>query len=106
MKPFSRLGDQSLVPEDTHHLPCCTHTCIGPATTGSPNVIVNGQPALRVGDEGVHEKCCGPNTWVAVKGSTTVIVNGRQAHRLNDEDEHCGGPGFMVEGSPDVLVGG
>ena len=74
--------------------------------TGSQNVMVNSRPALRVTDNGVHSHCCGPNTWVAVKGSMTVLINNLQAHRLNDADQHCGGPGYMIEGSPDVLVGG
>lgn len=100
------MGDQSKVPVDAHGLPCCPHTCQGPAIIGSPNVLVNGRPALRVTDTGVHATCCGPNTWVAMKGSLTVLINNLQSHRLNDMDQHCGGPGFMIEGSPDVLVGG
>ena len=40
-----------------------------------------------------------------MKGSTTVLINNLQAHRLYDLDQHCGGPGFMVEASPDVFVG-
>jgi hypothetical protein len=63
-------------------------------------------PALRVTDTGIHFRCCGPNTWIAREGSSTVFINLLPAHRLFDEDEHCGGLGFMVEGSPNVLVGG
>jgi uncharacterized Zn-binding protein involved in type VI secretion len=73
---------------------------------GSPNVNVNGRPALRVGDPGVHAACCGPNTWTATIGSGTVFINKKPAHRLNDMDTHCGGIGKMVEGSPDVITGG
>jgi uncharacterized Zn-binding protein involved in type VI secretion len=90
---------------DTHGRECCPHECIGPAVTGSPDVIVNNQPALRVDDSGIHALCCGPNTWVAIDGSETVLINNRKAHRLDDLDQHCGGPGRMVDGSPDVLVG-
>lgn len=68
--------------------------------------MVNNMPALRVTDTGIHAACCGPNTWVAIEGSTTVFINNLPAHRLNDQDMHCGGLGFMIEGSPDVLVGG
>jgi uncharacterized Zn-binding protein involved in type VI secretion len=106
MRRQSRLGDRSLVPKDDHRLPDCSHKCIGPAQTGSPNVDVNGRPALRVTDSGVHHRCCKANTWVAIKGSTTVFINNLEAHRLGDADQHCGGPGYMVEGSEDVLVGG
>ncbi len=79
--------------------------CIGPAVTGSPDVQVNTRPALRVGDAGVHAHCCNTNTWVAVEGSASVFINNVPAHRLGDLDEHCGGPGFMVQGSGDVKVG-
>lgn len=106
MKPQSRLGDQSEVPEDGHGKPCCDHKCVGPAQTGSPNVLVNGKAALRVTDRGVHSRCCGSNDWIAVEGSQTVWINNLQAHRKDDKDQHCGGPGYMIEGSPNVLVGG
>jgi hypothetical protein len=43
---------------------------------------------------------------VAVAGSQTVSINNLQAHRLNDRDQHCGGPGYMIQGSPDMMVGG
>ncbi|MEP7351895.1 MAG: PAAR domain-containing protein [Acidobacteriota bacterium] len=102
----SRLGDQSEVPSDSHGNPCCPHKCVGPAQTGSPTVFVNAKAALRVTDRGVHSKCCGPNTWEAVEGSQTVIINNVQAHRLQDKDQHCGGPGYMIEASSDVFVGG
>ena len=106
MPAQSRLGDKSQVPADAHGCPACPHSCIGPAVAGSPNVNVNGKPALRVGDPGVHAACCGPNTWTATIGSCTVFINKKPAHRLNDMDTHCGGVGKMVEGSPDVITGG
>src|SRR5579871_2044170 len=99
MQPQSRLGDNSQVPADAHSCPKCPHTAIGPAMEGSPNVMVNNQPALRVTDTGVHAACCGPNIWIAMEGSGTVQINNLQAHRLYDADMHCGGPGFMVEAS-------
>jgi hypothetical protein len=68
--------------------------------------MINGRPAVRVGDPGVHAACCGPNTWTAQSGSGTVIINGKAAHRLGDADQHCGGMGKMIEGSSDVIVGG
>ncbi|MBI4890142.1 MAG: hypothetical protein HY821_05915 [Acidobacteria bacterium] len=105
-QPVSRKSDRSFVPQDSHNRSCCTHAAIGPAVEGSQNVIVNSLPALRVGDAGVHSTCCGPNTWLAKTGSSTVLVNGRRIHRLKDIDQHCGGPGYMVDGSPDVIAGG
>src|SRR5262245_15696662 len=106
MPPQCRLGDKSMVPADAHGCPACPHPCIGPAVTGSPNVMVNKRPGTRVTDRGIHCCCCGPNTWVASAGSSTVMINNLKAHRLGDKDDHCGGVGQMIEGSPNVIVGG
>jgi len=54
----------------------------------------------------VHSGCCGSNTWVAANGSDSVFINGRPAHRVGDDDEHCGGIGQMIAGSPNVFTGG
>lgn len=100
-----RLGDKANVPLDSHGCPACPHPAAGPAIQGSPDVNVNGRPALRVDDPGIHAACCGSNTWTATKGSTTVFVNGKAAHRMGDQNRHCGGMGQLVEGSPNVVVG-
>ena len=102
----ARLGDKSQVPSDAHGCIACPHTCVGPAVAGSPDVKVNGKPAIRVGDNGVHSSCCGGNTWVAQAGSGTVFINNQAAHRLGDADTHCGGSGKMIEGSSNVITGG
>ena len=99
------MGDKAENPADTHGKPCCAHDVIGPAIDGSPDVFVNSRKALRVTDPGVHSSCCGPNTWNAAAGSPTVFINNLNAHRLGDETMHCGGPGKLIEGSPDVIVG-
>ncbi len=106
MPPQARLGDKALVPADAHGCPACPHTATGPAIAGSPNVVVNGRPAIRVDDPGIHAACCGPNTWNAKTGSGSVFINGRAAHRLGDVVKHCGGMGQTVEGSANVFVGG
>jgi uncharacterized Zn-binding protein involved in type VI secretion len=72
---------------------------------GSPDVNVNGRPALRKDDVGIHAACCGPNMWKATAGSSTVNINGKPAHRLNDAQQHCGGNGQLIEGSADVIIG-
>ncbi len=105
MQPQARVGDKSKVDHDVHGCPACPHTAVGPATVGSPNVLVNSKPAVRVGDTGVHAACCGSNTWTASTGSNTVFINGKPAHRKEDADQHCGGVGKMIEGSPNVLTG-
>jgi uncharacterized Zn-binding protein involved in type VI secretion len=106
MPAQGRLGDKSQVPTDAHGCPSCPHGAEGPAIAGSPNVLTNKMPSLRVGDNGVHTPCCGANTWVAQAGSGTVFINNKQAHRLGDADQHCGGVGQMIEGSNNVMVGG
>ena len=75
------------------------------------HVVIHRSPrprriALRQGDHGIHAACCGPNTWTAQAGSGTVKINGQGAHRLGDADTHCGGTGKLIEGSPNVIVGG
>jgi uncharacterized Zn-binding protein involved in type VI secretion len=106
MPAQGRLGDKSQVPTDAHGCPSCPHGAEGPAIAGSPNVLTNTMPSLRVGDNGVHTPCCGANTWVAQAGSGTVFINNKQAHRLGDADQHCGGVGQLIEGSNNVMVGG
>jgi len=106
MPPQGRLGDKSQVPADAHGCIACPHPCIGPAVGGSPDVMTNSRPSLRVGDPGVHAACCGPNTWTAAAGSGTVFINNKAAHRLGDADTHCGGSGKLIEGSNNVIVGG
>ncbi len=69
----------------------------GHGKQGSPDVLINGHAALRVGDPG--EK------WRAEKGSRGVLINGIPAHRLGDETSHHTGNGQLVEGSPDVFIG-
>lgn len=106
MPPQGRLGDKSEAPMDAHGCPKCPHNVQGPAITGSPTVLVNNKPALRITDMGVHAPCCGPNMWQAALGSATVMINYLPAHRKGDLDIHCGGPGNLIDGSPDVLTGG
>ncbi len=106
MPPQARVSDMSSVNADAHGCPACPHPCIGPAIEGSPDVMVNNLPAVRVGDHGVHAACCGPNMWTAAEGSSTVMINNKAAHRQNDSDTHCGGDGQMVAGSPTVITGG
>lgn len=46
MPAAARLGDRSNCPSDSHGNECCPHNVTGPATEGSPNVFINGKPAL------------------------------------------------------------
>ena len=101
----ARIGDQC---QGTcvHGCPVEPHVVIGTAIAGSPDVLVNGKPAVRLDDNGIHGACCGPNTWVAQKGSSSVFINGKPAIRMGDMTRHCGGIGNMTQGSSDVITGG
>lgn len=106
MPALGRLGDSSQTFADNHGCPACPHPAIGPAIAGSADVNVNGKPALRVGDRGIHTVCCGPNQWTALAGSSNVFINGKPVHRLGDAVKHCGSVGRLIAGSPNVSAGG
>ncbi len=101
----ARVGDSASCPADAHGCPACPHPVVGPAVSGSPDVLINGASALRVGDPGVHAACCGPNSWVVASGSGTVFINNVAAARLGDMTAHCGGVGALISGSGDVILG-
>jgi uncharacterized Zn-binding protein involved in type VI secretion len=105
MPGAGRLRDKAEVKADAHGCPGCPHNAKGPAILGSPTVLINDKPALRVTDMGIHMACCDGNIWVATKGSGTVLIDTLQAHRKDDMTTHCGGPGQLIEGSDDVIVG-
>ena len=106
MPGAGRIGDKAQCPSDAHGCPGCAHGVIGPGVAGSPDVVINDRPALRVGDPGIHSACCGPNTWKAAQGSATVFINDKPAYRMGDMSQHCGGVGKLIEGSTNVIVGG
>ena len=94
------VGDQAHVPADAHGCPACPHPCIGPITSGSSTVLINGKPAARVGDVGVHSACCGPNSFTITGSSSRVRIDGRPAVKQGDTTQHCGGTGKIVSGAP------
>jgi uncharacterized Zn-binding protein involved in type VI secretion len=104
MPQVARLADKAQTSADAHGCPACPHPAIGPIVQGSTDVFVNGRPAARKGDKGVHAVCCGPNTFTIAKGSPDVYVNGQPLARMNDKTQHCGGTGPITEGSPDVYA--
>lgn len=75
------------------------------AASGSPDVMINGHAALRVGDPGGADGGAGPSGWTAEKGSTGVWINGRPAFRHGDATKHGEEEGELAEGSPDVYFG-
>lgn len=106
MPPQCRVGDKAFNPADAHGCPACPHPVQGPGVSGSPNIIVNGMQALRIGDPGVHAACCGPNQWKVASGSGSVFFNDIPAARIGDSTAHCGGSGKLVQGSTNLIVGG
>jgi uncharacterized Zn-binding protein involved in type VI secretion len=103
-----RVGDEATRPHDAVVCPKCKTIKAGPSTKGSPDVFINGAPALRVGDKGELAQggiCCGKNTWRAATGSSTVTLNGMPITRVGDEIENGGKIGRLITGSSDVDVG-
>lgn len=99
-----RLGDKAKG-IDSHGCIACPHNVSGPVTQGSPDTIINGKPAARKGDSGIHGICCGPNRFVITGGSRTVSINGKPAARKGDMTIHCGGVGKMEQSSSNVIIG-
>jgi len=97
---YARLTDRAKCPSDAHGPPACPHPTVGPIFSGSPNVSIDGLPAARVGDTGVHSACCGPNMYSIATGDEDVLIEGKPAARKGDRTAHCGGPGRLIEGSP------
>ena len=108
MSEAARIGDKANATGDSHgNVLCCPHNVTGPIIQGALTVFINGKPAVRLYDNGVHASCCGPNTFRVSTCSTTVIIEGYGAARKGDETYHCGNAiGTIIEGSGDVLIGG
>ena len=93
-----RLGDTS-----TGHPHCYPAR---PNTTASPDVIINGRGAHRIGDGwAIHGACEDhtPHGGSAASGSPTIIVNGKALCRIGDAID-CGDT--MATGSDDVIGDG
>ncbi|WP_147112937.1 PAAR domain-containing protein [Tateyamaria sp. syn59] len=84
---------------------CSGHGCFpsSSAIGGSPDVEINGIPALRQGDAVAPHGCgkCKPHGRSVSGGSPTVFVNGRPLARVGDSID-CGGS--VAAGSGDVFA--
>lgn len=85
------------------------HGCHFPpsvATGGSPDVFVNDQKLMRVGDSYEPHACtaghAGPHARALADGSISVFINGKPAGRIGDPID-CGGT--AATGSSDVFIG-
>ncbi len=75
----------------------------GNIATGSPDIFVNFKPLARaIADTGKCNKD-GPEPTQIATGSSNVFINGFPAARVDDK-LICGS--FIVEGSPNVFIGG
>lgn len=98
MPAVVREGDMS-----TGHPHCYPPT---PANSGSPNVFINGIPAIRLNDSWETHGACplhSPHSGSSSSGSSTVFCNGKPLCRVGDSIS-CGDT--MAEGSPNVFAGG
>lgn len=92
-KPLARVGDMHTCPMVN---PGPSPHVGGPIVQGSPNVLIGGVPAARIGDKCV---CMGP-TDVIVTGATSMLINGKPAARMGDSTAHGG---KIVVGNPTVM---
>lgn len=93
-KPAARIGDNHVCPQVTSKVPHAG----GAIVAGSPNVLINGIPASRMGDMML---CVGPPDSIA-GGSASVFINGSPAARMGDPSAHGG---VIVMGSANVFIG-
>lgn len=73
----------------------------GALITGSPDVFINGNPAVRLGDQVQSHGRRGHRAPVMVSGSDTVFINGLPAVREGDVAS-CG---HTITGSDNVSIG-
>jgi uncharacterized Zn-binding protein involved in type VI secretion len=96
---YACVGMLAKCDADAHGSPADPLTVMGPITTGSSHVLVNGRPAARVGDVGVHAACAGSNTFKIIHGDSQVLIDGRPAAEIGDATQHCGGVGKIIGGN-------
>jgi len=75
--------------------------------SGSPDVLIEGKPAARVGDTSTTHlmpggKHCVPHAAPIATGSATVFINGRPAARVGD---YLSGCTQIAQGSATVIIG-
>jgi uncharacterized Zn-binding protein involved in type VI secretion len=73
----------------------------GSLITGSPDVFINGNPAVRVGDQVRPHGRRAHRGATMVSGSDTVFINGLPAVRAGDVAS-CG---HTISGSDNVSIG-
>ena len=96
MSNATRLRDM-----DTGHDSCPPTALV----SASPDVFINGKGAGRIGDSYAPHGCIDHSTHSGKisSGSGSVWINGKPAARIGDTVS-CGGS--VMEGSPNVFIGG
>ncbi|PPC76535.1 hypothetical protein C4K68_14945 [Pokkaliibacter plantistimulans] len=94
-KPAATLGHFHFCPQYDGKKP---HVG-GPVNAGSSDVMIEGMPAARVGDNLVCQK--GPPDTINA-GSSTVRINGQPAARMGDSTAHGG---KILAGAASVRIG-
>ena len=107
MPPVTRANLDTHSGICSHGLLCCPHSVSGVFIQGSPNVLTNGRPTVRLNDALVSS-CphCGGVGGRASSASGTVFANGRGVVRAGDSVVYPGGGGTVNNGSPNVNAGG
>jgi uncharacterized Zn-binding protein involved in type VI secretion len=100
---------------DAISCPPCIHgwgvlPVYGQFTVGSPNVLVNSRPAIRLNDLALTVCCPGTNTAVPTVGAVKTLTNSRPTIRMGDVTTHCLNPaslGYVMPGhtSPNTICG-
>jgi uncharacterized Zn-binding protein involved in type VI secretion len=93
---YARVGGIAQCPHYAMGCPACPHDVRGPILSGSPNVFIDGLPAARVGDNGIHAGGCGPTSYVIKGGDPSVLIDGKPAARVGDPTNHGGGMGTII----------
>jgi len=96
---YACVGMKAFAPAVSFGTPADPLPTIGVITTGSSHVLVNGQPAARVGDVGIQQSM-GTNSFKIISGDNSVLIDGRAAAKIGSKTDHGGGMGSIVEGSP------
>ncbi len=93
---YARVGGMVQCPNYAMGCPACPHPVQGPISSGSPNVFIDGLPAARAGDTGMHAGGCGPTNFVIKTGDPSVLIDGKPAARVGDQTQHSGGMGRII----------
>lgn len=93
---YARVGSKAECAADAHGCPACPHVVVGPVQSGSPEILLDGKPAARVDDFGIHAACCGPNMFHILDGDEEVLIHGKAAAMRGSKTQHCGGEGEII----------